>query len=265
MAGLLIWILLLLFPVSVRAATAVSFGSLPASIDQSQELELDVALVCTNCTGDSFIRGVFYPGGTSYFGFTKDNGGSWINAAGGSCTQYFKVAVTDLKDGSWSGKIRVKPDTGSSLFSGPGDYLFKVGRYTGSCGTPTWSGELTVAITGPTPTPTIAPTATPTPVPEHTATPMPTRTPTPTPPAGGKQTPTSKPTYLPDATPSAALSDSTESADILGAQDPPATPGAVAVSRPLIPVVISLSLVGLGLGILSFVLVWQKRNAILDL
>jgi len=84
---------------------------------------------------------VFYPSGTSYFGFTQDNNGNWINAPGGNCTQYYKIAASDLRKGVWSGTLKFKPDSANALYQGPGDYLFKIGRYTNSCGTPTWSSE----------------------------------------------------------------------------------------------------------------------------
>lgn len=167
---------LLLFGSQAHAVT-VSSTNIPSSIDKDQEFEVDTKLVCSGCS-DSYLRAVFYPSGTNYFGYTQTNDGTWVNAPGGSCTQYFKVATGDLTEGSWSGKLKVKPDTANSAYGGPGDYLFKVGRYTGSCGSPTWSGETTITITGPSPTPTATntPTSTPTSVPSATA----TLTPTPT-------------------------------------------------------------------------------------
>lgn len=159
-------------------------SGVPSSIDQSQEFQVNVDFSCPGCTSDSYLRGAFYPSGTSYFGYTQDNNGNWSNAAGGNCTAYFKIAQTDLsKDGTWSGKLTVKPDKDSSYYTGPGEYLFKVGRYPSSCSSPLWSTETTIAITGPSSTPTPAPTNTPvptsTPVPTNTPTPKPTLTPTP--------------------------------------------------------------------------------------
>lgn len=251
-----------IFTPRVFAATSVSFSGAPASFDQSDEIDLDVSLTCTSCTGDSFLRGVFYSGGTSYFGFTEDNSGNWVNAPGGSCGSYFKVAMSDLQSGSWSGQLKVKPDIDSSLYSGPGDYLLKVGRYTGSCGSPTWSGETTVSITGPTPTPTPAPTCTPTPTPTNTPTPRPTATPTPA------KTPT--PTPQPEAdqslagTPSSELT-SSGSAFVLGVTSAPSTASASSdpKHRELPTTAISLALIGSGLGIISVALA-LKKSGILD-
>lgn len=169
------------FPPVVLAAISISFSHAPSTIDELQEFEVDVNLVCTGCTSDSYIRGVLYPSGTSYFGYTKNNDGTWINAPGGSCTQYYKIAPSDLVEGSWSGKLAIKPDVSSPFYNSPGDYVFKVGRYTTSCST-TWSTETTITITGPSPTPTSVPTITPAPTLMSTITPtsIPTITKTPT-------------------------------------------------------------------------------------
>ena len=184
----------------VFAATQVlSTDNIPLTIDQSQEFDVGIIFTCSNCTTDSYLRGVFYPSGSSYFGYTQDNNGNWSNAAGGNCTTYFKIAQTDLsKDGTWSGKLKVKPDKESTYYNGPGEYLFKVGRYTPSCSSASvWSTESTIAITGPTPTPTPAPTNTPTP----TSTPVPTSTPTPKP----TLTPTTKSSLNPTSSSSSKL------------------------------------------------------------
>lgn len=170
---------------SFAATQSLSVTNIPLTIDQSQEFGVGITFSCPGCTSDSYLRGVFYPNGTSYFGYTQDNNNNWNNAAAGSCTTYFKITQTDLsKDGTWSGTLKLKPDKDNSYYNGPGEYLFKVGRYTPSCGSPLWSTETTIAITGPTPTPTPADTSTPTPTskPTPTSTPIvtPTKTPTPT-------------------------------------------------------------------------------------
>jgi len=153
--------LVFLLPPSYVSAASISISNTPLSIDQSQDFEIDVGFSCSGC-GDSYIRGVFYAfGKTSYFGYIFDNNGVWSNAPGGNCTTYFKIAKEDLTaEGSWSGKLKFKPDKDSSYYSGPGEFSFKLGRYTPSCSSPSvWSNEVTIAITGPTPTPTAAPTA----------------------------------------------------------------------------------------------------------
>lgn len=166
----------------------MTISNTPASVDQSQEFSVNVALSCSGCS-DSYLRGVFYPSGTSYFGYTQDNTGNWSNSPGSACLSYYKVSQTDLVGGSWSGTLKFKADKDSTFYNGPGEYLFKVGRYTASCSSPSiWSNETTIAITGSTPTPTSGPlTSSPSP----TDTPTPTKIPTLTP------TPTTKPTNTP--------------------------------------------------------------------
>lgn len=239
---------------TASASMSLSVTNTPSSVDQSQEFSADVSFLCGSCTSDSFLRGVFYPSGTSYFGFTKDNGGNWINAPGGSCTQYFKIAADDIKEGSWSAALQFKVDSESSYYQGPGDYLFKVGRYTSSCSSPTWSTETTITVTGPTATPTPAPTNTPVP------SPTPTKTPSPTPASTKTPTPTVKPSATATSMPPLIASVSA----VLGATDSPeiASVEADTKTKPSVkPLIISLLFVGIGCGILSLVFVWKKRNA----
>lgn len=190
---LLIFIFFLFPQKKLLAAQTITIGSTPSSIDQSQEFSANVSLSCSGCS-DSYLRGVFYPTGTSYFGYTQDNSGNWSNSPGSGCLSYFKVAQTDLVGGSWSGTLKFKPDKDSSYYNGPGEYIFKVGRYTASCSSPSvWSNETTIAITGPTPTPTTG-SSTSSPASTNTPTPtkIPTNTLTPTPTAKLTNTPTPK-------------------------------------------------------------------------
>jgi hypothetical protein len=195
----------LFFASSVFAASQLSVDNLPLTIDQLQEFEVDINFSCLGCT-DSYLRGVFYPSGSSYFGYTQDNIGNWSNSPGGNCATYFKVNKADLTvEGTWSGKLKFKPDKDSSYYSGPGEYLFKVGRYTPSCSSPSvWSQESTIAITGPsstpTPNPTLTPTNAPAPTSSPTSTPAPTKVPTTTPtPTTSALKPTASPTQEDDS------------------------------------------------------------------
>lgn len=241
-------VLFFFLPNPIFSATSISFSNAPVTIDQSQEFEADVTLICTGCTSDSFLRGVFYPSGTSYFGYTQNNAGEWVNAPGSSCTQYFKITSSDLVEGSWSGKLKVKPDITSSYYASPGEYLFKIGRYTGSCST-TWSSETTIAITGPTATPTSVPTATSTPSPMPTNTPIPINTVTPTPSPIVKLTPT------PKATPTIEIIHtvvSSPTAEVLGVQEDTQTSNNK-------PYIIALLFVSIGCALLAAVVVMKNK------
>lgn len=193
----LIWIgaclFLFLSDMPAFALEMVASG-LAASIDRQEEVEVNLFLGCSSC-GDSYIRGVFYPSGTNYFGQTMNNSGIWVGTSTDR-SQYFKIAKEDVIDASWSGKIKVKPDSTDSAYLGPGEYLFKFGRYTSSSDSSAdWSNEIAVKITGPTPTPT--PTNAPTQAPQTPSpapTPAPTKSPSPTP----IKTATPKPTPTPE-------------------------------------------------------------------
>lgn len=237
-------------------AVSVSVDAIPVSIDQAQEMETGISLICTGCTSDSYIRAVFYPSGTSYFGYTQNNAGEWINAPGGACISYFHIKAGDLVEGSWSGKLKIKPDTTSSYFTGPGEYLFKIARYTSSCNSPTWSSEKTIAITGPTmtPMPTIVSTSTPT----HTATPVPTNTPTVTPTVSPVPTITLTPTSVQiSVTPTEFVEEivSSGASEVLG----------VAYSSPsstlsVKPYILSSLFLAIGFALLSGVAAWRAAT-----
>lgn len=253
-------------PVFAATPQSISISDIPASIDQNQSFEMSVSFVCPSCTGDSYLRGAFYPSGTSYFGFTQDNVGGWSNAPASNCQTYFRVALSDFnKEGTWSGKLSVKPDTESSFYAGPGEYIFKVGRYTPSCGSASlWSAEKIIAVTGPTATPT--PTPIPTSVPTNT--PAPTQTPTPTPTAIAA-TPTPTPVKTP--TPTAENEDILDGAfisndspedeeyDVLGEMI--VSEVGIATSSPVpYTTIIPLLFVGVGTLLLSIATVIQKKK-----
>lgn len=179
--------LLFLFPNQIFGAMSISISNLPTEINHGQETEVDLFFSCSGCGDYSYMRGVFYPSGTNYFGFTQNNQGSWIGTENDRAL-YFSIAKTDLVEASWSGKLKVKANSDDTAFVGIGEYLFKVGRYTSSNDSSAdWSNELSVKIIGPTPAPTQAPTTAPTnapvvttaPTAQPTAKPSPTKTPTP--------------------------------------------------------------------------------------
>lgn len=240
--------LLLFFLAASRVfAITVSVGTPSASIDQNQELILDVSISCSSCS-DSYLRGVFFETGDNYFGFTQNNNQEWIGTSSDR-TKYYKVAKEEIKDNLWSGKLKVKVETENSYYKGTGNYSIKVGRYTSSAGSSaTWSDSSHINISGPSPTPTSTPTPTFTPTP--TATPTPTKTPTPT------LTKTPTPTHTSTAT-STVTDSPSPTAEVLGSQTiDDASPSGLFTTKPII---ISLSFISAGLALLAGVFVWQKR------
>lgn len=121
---------------SVHAVT-LEITQYPSTFDEKQEIEVGVLMGCSNC-GNSYLRGVFYPDGTNYFGMTKNNAGDWIGTTSDK-TQYFKLTKDDLVGSSWSGILKMKLDVTDANYSGPGQYALKIGRYTSADSSALWS------------------------------------------------------------------------------------------------------------------------------
>jgi len=210
--------LLFLISVTPVLALTLTFSHPSSTIDEDSEFAIDIQLSCQNC-GDSYLRGVFYSSGTNYFGLTQNNAGEWLSTSSDK-TRYFKVGESEIIDSSWSGRLNIKPDISDSAYLGPGIYFFKVGRYTSS-GSVTWSEPATLAISGPTATPTRVPTSRPAP--------SPTATPRPTP--STKPSSTAGPTLIAEPTlyfPSLIITDYSLPDGILGA----ATAAAADIATP---------------------------------
>lgn len=150
-------------------------------------------------------------GTTTYFGSTFD-GTNWHY---GSINDGNYIGVTTDDAGAWGGDVQGKIDSDDPNFTtGSGTYDLKIGRYTQTGSTATWSNIVSVDITiPPTPTPTNTPAPTPTSAPTNTPapTPTPTRTPTATPTPSPTKSPIPTPTLV---LPTEVLGESTESASI---------------------------------------------------
>lgn len=178
--------LLLVFltiPVFPAGAATVTFSPLPESLEIDKEFSLQVNLIdCTGC-GNSYLRGVFSQSGTNYFGQTQNNSDEWVGVESDK-TRYFQILKEDLISGAWSGQIKFRPNSDSSFYTGPGTYIFKIGRYTSSSGSASWSATASAQIVlslpvTPTPTETPEPTPTPTAIPSIVPDPTPTSAPAP--------------------------------------------------------------------------------------
>lgn len=162
--------------VTPALAVSVTMSTPSASFDQNQELEIDVLLSCNNCA-DSYLRGVLYETGDSYFGLTLNNNQERVGVSSDR-TKYYKVAKEELVESTWSGKIKLTVDRDNPFYKGPGNYSVKVGRYTASSGSSaTWSDAYFVNITGPTPSqsPSPSPSSSPSPSPSLSPTPAPSK------------------------------------------------------------------------------------------
>lgn len=215
---LVTFILFLFFPPFVKSVFAIA----PAiTVYPSEILSLDTAFTVT-ATMSGLSKNAIYrlrvaisqPGVSSYFGSTYD-GTTWHM---GSIADGNFVNITTDGNGAWGEDIQGKIDSDDPNFTtGSGTYDLKIGRYTQTGSTATWSDPKSIEIVvPPTPTPTNTPTPTLTSIPASTPTPTPTPTKTPTP-TPIPNTPTSKPSVSPTAKvlPTSVLAESTQSGSII--------------------------------------------------
>lgn len=205
----IVGVLVVFFFVSPKVVFgAFSISSTPSSVAEDGSFSVTINLTISGSAGNNYyLRAAFshQDTPTSYFGYTKDNSGSWYNGTPSPIDHTKFYQITMDSGNSWAGTIDVKPDTSSTVYKGAGNYNFKVGRYTAAGSGPTWSdNSVTIAITAtttPTPSPTPSPSPTPTSTASPTPTPSPTSTATPRPTTTASPTPTPRPTNTPSPTP----------------------------------------------------------------
>lgn len=147
-----------------------SFSTNQTTLSSSDELSVNVSLDLQN-NKTYYLEAAFKKvGGTNYFGLTW-NDGSWVSY---TASAYLSIkTITTDNSGRWNGSLKAKVDTSSNYYSGSGNYLFQLKRFT-STGTDYWSdNSITLSINDPTPMPTSKPSTTPAP----THTPSPTTAP----------------------------------------------------------------------------------------
>jgi len=191
-------------PVFATAPVITAYPTGTLSLDTPFTVTATMSGLTNNATYRLRIA-VAQPGTSNYFGSTYD-GGAWQM---GSITDGNFVNIVTDGNGSWEGDIQGKIDSKDPNFTtGSGTYDLKIGSYTQTGTTATWSDSVSITITvPPTPTPTLTPTPTPTP------TPPPTPTPTPSPTQESTIIPTSPPASEQSAEPA---SEQPVSASVLG-------------------------------------------------
>lgn len=129
---------------SSSASSSFTISNTPSQINSDQSFSVSINLSLPNNPNANFyLKGAFKKAGSSnYFGLTKVNS-SWIKSGSTYSNQY---PITTDSSGNWSGNIEVQPDNEDSGFSGSGEYIFKVGRYTSTGSGPTWSNESNIQI-----------------------------------------------------------------------------------------------------------------------
>ncbi len=121
-----------------------SVASTPEVIDSNQAFSASITIrLASNPNTTFYLKGAFVKSGSSnYFGQTKVNG-SWIKNSGSYSSQ--KQITTD-SSGNFSGSLEFMVDPLDSGFTGTGEYLFKVARYSSSGSGPTWSNQANISI-----------------------------------------------------------------------------------------------------------------------
>mgnify|MGYP001558583145 CR=1 FL=1 len=131
---------------SPTSQSSFMISGLPPEITSDQTLSVKIDLKLPNNPNSKFyLKGAFKKSdGSNYFGLTKVSG-SWVKNGSSYSSQY---PITTDAIGAWSGNLEIKVDDEDSGFSGTGDYIFKVGRYSTSGSGPNWSNELNLKING---------------------------------------------------------------------------------------------------------------------
>jgi len=203
--------LFFVFPATSLAAISFTVDEIidnPKELPVEKELEVKVSFSGVSEEKQYYLFLVFRKpeSGAYNFGFTQNNDDDWIKY-GDEFDNFYKI---EIKESSWSGILKVKPDYEANGFKGEGEYQVRAGRYvSGNSATWTESEDLRIFLKAP-PTPTL----TPTPTPEPTETPQPTDVPTPQPPSSTpvptstpRPTSTPKPTVTPKLSPTPTLSE----------------------------------------------------------
>lgn len=153
-------------------AAAPVISNVPSSINTDTEFSISVSFTGLSDNTTYRLRLALAPTeSSSYFGSTF-NGSSWYNGTPSPINYANFLSITTDGNGAWSGSLQGKVESSDSNFSGSsGTYDLKVGRYTATGTSATWSNiiQTTVSsLSSPTPTPT--PSSTPTPAPSSTST-----------------------------------------------------------------------------------------------
>lgn len=113
---------------------------------------------------------------SNYFGSTN-NGIYWYNGNPAPIDYSKFLSITTGQDGTWSGDILGKIESSDPDYDNIGSSIYdlKIGRYTQTGSTATWSNTVQTNLVA------VAPTSTPQPTPTQAKEPTPTKTPTPSP------------------------------------------------------------------------------------
>ncbi len=189
---LLLFLLLLFFPQKIFATSPQITAYPNGDISLDQSFTVSATMSGLSKSAIYRLRIVLASSGTSnYFGSTW-NGADWYSGNPSSINYANFYSITTDANGAWSGDVQGKIDPDDPNFTaGSGTYDLKVGRYTQTGSTATWSNIVSVNVVIP---PTPIPTSTPSPTNTSAPTAKPTSTPTKIPTVKPTTSLTSKPT-----------------------------------------------------------------------
>ncbi|MFZ2199849.1 MAG: hypothetical protein WAV40_03620, partial [Microgenomates group bacterium] len=147
---------------------------------------LEISLTASiSATSNYYLQGTIRSQSSSkYFGETQNNKGDWIDYVSSPEKEYIasNFFLTDVKNATWSGMIKLRFKLDDPSYLGPGVYDLKLRRYTGNSSSSAGdSNTLTINLTAQAPTPSPSPTLLPSPSPSPTPKPSPIPSPKPSP------------------------------------------------------------------------------------
>ncbi len=134
-------------PTTPSNSSSFTISNVPSQINSDSSFSTSINLsLPSNPSSSFYLKGAFKKSdGSNYFGQTLVSN-NWVKNGSSYSSQY---SITTDSSGNWSGNLRVQPDSEDSGFTGSGDYIFKVARYTSLGSGPTWSNESSINIIQP--------------------------------------------------------------------------------------------------------------------
>jgi hypothetical protein len=131
-----------LFILNTPTFADFTFSTTSQTIASTDELELPVNISLSGQANKIYyLEGAFKKDGTSsYFGLTF-NDTDWVSYTSSNFASLKKI-TTDSQ-GLWNGHLKVKIDDSSNLFTGTGDYILTLKRFT-EAGSASWSDNSTI-------------------------------------------------------------------------------------------------------------------------
>lgn len=131
------------------------------------DLEISVAASVSGTQNNYYLQGTLRSVDSSkYFGETENGRGSWIDYLSVPDKEFItsNFFLTDVRDASWSGVVKLRYKVDDPIYKGPGNYELKLRRFTGgSSNSAGESNTLVVTLTGVLPVPSPSPAQSPLP------------------------------------------------------------------------------------------------------